>query len=326
MTNDKHTITTEHEHLQLTAPMEMVRNDDILNYLVKSKFIEMDRPSVNLTYRIDQAEIMRRHTIRVKADHPHVLADMTIIKPDTKLHTVDPDNDHIVKYLESTKALEKMVNGSGGTSLKLNHLNLFSIMSKLIEASATPQLVGYEDTLSKKQEKVINLIKDEAKYGKKIMVFTKNSWHAEYIYKQLENQAGIRPVFMKSQHSIPKRIGSLNDFRYRNRNVLITPFSLCRRGYNIPQCAVIIEADMIWDVETREQAFKRILRPQQKKKPIIHSVISRRMIDEYMYNSVLKKSNKMSVILDGASDGSNVIVNEKSIITMAREILQLARS
>jgi superfamily II DNA or RNA helicase len=300
----------------------IIRDEYLVSYTIRQDFKNMDHMS-GLESSLQLSEIMRRHSLRIKSDHPNVLADMTIPKPDTKIIQVNPDAEQIDIYLKSTSGLRDSLKAGAGFG---GSLSIFSVLHGLITASSSPQELGYKKDLTAKQKKVLEILKEEVGYGKKVIIFTRNTYHTEFLYEVISKEKGMLPVYLKSGHSISKRVRSLNDFRFRNSNVLITPFGLCKRGYNIPQSSVIIEADMIWDTEAREQAFRRILRPQQKKKPIIYSVISKKMIDEYMYNNQMKNSDHMAIVMDGASDGSYKAISNQNIVTMANEILKISET
>jgi len=301
----------------------IIQDNSLVSYTIRQDFKNMDHMH-GLESSLQLSEIMRRHSLRIKSDHPNVLADMTIPKPDTKLVQVSPDKEQIDIYLKSTSGLRDSL--KAGTGFGGNSLSIFSVLHGLITASSSPQELGYKQALTAKQKKIMEILKEEVGYGKKVIIFTRNTYHTEFLYEVIAKEKGMLPVYLKSGHSIAKRVRSLNDFRFRNSNVLITPFGLCKRGYNIPQSSVIIEADMIWDTEAREQAFRRILRPQQKKKPIIYSIISKKMIDEYMYNNQMKNSDHMAIVMDGASDGSYKAISNQNIVTMANEILKIAET
>ena len=104
----------------------------------------------------------------------------------------------------------------------------------------------------------------------------------------------------------------IDSFRFGDKNVLLSTYSLCGRGYNIPQASTVIEASQTWSVYDRAQAMARLIRPQQKKHPVVIRIVTNGMIDDYMTNHSLVRESSMERIPDGIekridSDGPSCV-------------------
>jgi SNF2 family DNA or RNA helicase len=67
---------------------------------------------------------------------------------------------------------------------------------------------------------------------------------------------------------------------------------------NIPEANVVVLADTSWTPSKQIQAYSRILRPQQKKKPRISLLRAEGTIDEYMAQLMQAKSEAIDEGID----------------------------
>jgi Cft2 family RNA processing exonuclease len=92
---------------------------------------------------------------------------------------------------------------------------------------------------------------------------------------------GLAHIVNDSQ-GIKNRNVVLNDFKNNGTNVLLATTTCGETGLNIQQANVVIIADTSWTPSKQIQAYSRILRPQQTRKPRIYLLRAKGTIDEYM--------------------------------------------
>jgi len=258
-------------------------------------------------------KIISPKMIRRRKTEPDVKKYMPDLNPVFKDHFIMPDTDHLTYYkywLENfanwfkTQLEKQKIDSSHNISTAI----ILAHLQKLDFASTIPQShqinkdhsgPAWSYQLTKKQEKVKELIVEAANNGEKIIVFSGRPDFLEFMQRHLEKE-GIHGYTFTGRQNTTARTLILDDFKTNpGISVLFATTTCGDTGLNIPEASTVIFADVNWTPSKTRQAYSRILRPDQEKEPHIHFIYNRGMIDEYMLQLCNMKSEGIDQAIDG---------------------------
>ncbi|MDO8726463.1 MAG: DEAD/DEAH box helicase [Candidatus Methanoperedens sp.] len=255
-------------------------------------------------------KMMSPKIIRRQREEPEVAPSISIPKPEisTELISMDPQQvthykhwlDEFAAWFKEQLRLEYKTEGGH----KIDQMVVLAHLTQLQFASTIPQSQKTNNThcawpggMTTKQQRTIELIKEAMNKGEKVIVFSERPDFQRLMHQELK-QKGIKShVFIGSQ-GIRKRNISLNDFKNNGIHVLLATTACGDTGLNIPEANVVIIADTSWTPSRQIQAYSRILRPQQKRKPRIYLLRARGTIDEYMQQLMSAKEEAIEEGID----------------------------
>jgi SNF2 family DNA or RNA helicase len=254
--------------------------------------------------------MMSPKIIRRQREEPEVARFVTIPKPDisTELISMDPSQvvhykhwlDEFAAWFKEQLRLEK----ESPEGHKIDQMVVLAHLTQLQFASTIPQSkkTNNEHCLwpggtTTKQERTLDLIKEALSREEKIIVFSERPDFQKLMQQELKSRNIKSNVFIGSQ-GIKSRNVVLNDFKNNGTHVLLATTTCGETGLNIPQANVVIIADTSWTPSKQIQAYSRILRPQQTRKPRIYLLRAKGTIDEYMQQLMDAKSEAIDEGID----------------------------
>lgn len=157
--------------------------------------------------------------------------------------------------------------------------------------AAVPQaVVPSYNHYSSKQQRIIEIVRGAIKRGRKAIVFSEYVESAHW-YANAPEFAALKPVVITGAVSLQrsKRSGDsererrLAEFRDGESQLLVATTPSMAEGFNIPQASVVVFDSFPWVPALQQQAWSRVLRPQQKERPVeIHLVSCEGTIDDYL--------------------------------------------
>jgi len=95
-----------------------------------------------------------------------------------------------------------------------------------------------------------------------------------------------------------------------NAKVLVTT-DVSKEGHDILSARHVVHFDLLWNPAAVRQRAGRLIRfNQEAKSVVIHTLITKNTVEEYMWETVAKKSKVMKEIMDGGRDEYRITKNE----------------
>lgn len=254
--------------------------------------------------------MMSPKIIRRQREEPEVARFVAIPKPEisTELISMDPNQvahykhwlDDFASWFKEQLRLEK----ESPEGHKIDQMVVLAHLTQLQFASTIPQSKKTNNEhclwpggVTTKQERTLGLIIEALSREEKIIVFSERPDFQKLMQQELRSRNIKSNVFIGSQ-GIKNRNVVLNDFKNNGTHVLLATTTCGETGLNIPQANVVIIADTSWTPSRQIQAYSRILRPQQTKKPRIYLLRAKGTIDEYMQQLMNAKSEAIDEGID----------------------------
>ncbi|CAG0970996.1 MAG: SNF2-related protein [Candidatus Methanoperedens sp.] len=279
-------------------------------------------------------QMMNSKIIRRQRDEPEVKEYITFPKPEIRTELIKMSPEHIKHYKhwldDFASWFKKQLRMEKEEGHKIDQMMVLAHLTQLQFASTIPQSpkTNTKDAQwsfgpTTKQQRTIELIKEAIANEEKIIVFSERPEFQRFIQEILHTKHGIKSHLFIGQQGIKERNILLNDFRNNGTNVLLATTSCGEVGLNIPEANVVVLADTSWTPSKQIQAYSRILRPQQKKKPKISLLRAAGTIDEYMAQLMAAKSEAIDEGIDyqeaAAFDASKWLSYKDFTIKMLRE-------
>lgn len=188
------------------------------------------------------------------------------------------------------------------------HVNLIAILARIRAVSFAldyPQRgipgFGAYLPLTSKQRWIIDELERETQEKNKTILYVEYPGLLKVISKEL-NARGIDNMLFHGQLPIKKRTQELNQ-RFRNGDcpILLASLGVTQKGLNLPQANRETLGSRSWSATEEEQAIKRALRPQQKRKVLVRYAHLPGSLDEYKAQLVRFKQDTVRVGLDWAT-------------------------
>ncbi|MDD5615018.1 MAG: SNF2-related protein [Candidatus Methanoperedens sp.] len=253
-------------------------------------------------------QMMCSKIIRRQREEPDVKIHVKFPKPKiyTELIKMSPDQvKHYKIWLDRfAEWFKKQLDMEAEGGHKIDQMMVLAHLTQLQFASTIPQspktntreaLWNFGDTT--KQERVVELIKEAIANSEKTIVFSERPEFQKHIQEKLK-ELGIKSHLFIGDQGIKERNILLDDFKSNGTHVLLATTTCGETGLNIPEANVVIIADTSWTPSKQIQAYSRILRPQQKKKPRIYLLRAKGTIDEYMQQLMDAKTEAINEGID----------------------------
>uniref|UniRef100_A0A6C0B075 Helicase ATP-binding domain-containing protein n=1 Tax=viral metagenome TaxID=1070528 RepID=A0A6C0B075_9ZZZZ len=158
-----------------------------------------------------------------------------------------------IKRETNKPSIKFVMNDSSGYTEKFNVLGKVN----------SPQMITDLTKQDNRNLLIINLIKEQLKFNRKILVLSDRRDHCEYFHLQLQNEnisSGVYLGGMKTKN----REESVNS------SVILGTYQASGEGFDVPELDTLILATPKSDVE---QAVGRILRQKNNNEPIVFDIV-----------------------------------------------------
>jgi superfamily II DNA or RNA helicase len=254
-------------------------------------------------------KMMCNKIVRRQKEEPDVKAHITFPKPEisTELIKMSPEHvkhykhwlDNFAQWFKEQLRMEKEEGHKIDQMMVLAHLTQLQFASTIPQSPKTnTKDAPWSFGPTTKQQRAIELVKEAIANEEKIIVFSERPEFQRFVQEILHTKYGVKSHLFIGDQGIKERNILLNDFRNNGTNVLLATTSCGEVGLNIPEANVVVLADTSWTPSKQIQAYSRILRPQQKKKPKIFLLRAVGTIDEYMSQLMAAKSEAIDEGID----------------------------
>ena len=178
-------------------------------------------------------------------------------------------------------------------------MQILAALTRLRQICCHPSLFinDYNEGCSK-LEQCMEIIKEAAKSGHKILLFSGYKSMFEIIEKELKNEQ-INYFKLTGSTKVDERIKMVDEF---NQNPEIQVFLISLKaggtGLNLTGADMVIHYDPWWNLSTENQATDRAYRIGQKNNVQVYKLITKNSIEEKIYELQEKKSKLANNMLD----------------------------
>lgn len=250
--------------------------------------------------------IKRRHE-----SEPAVSRYFKVPDPRILVTPVEWDEPHLAHYLKVAdlfadwyrKAREKA--DSAGSSINL--ITLLARIGAVQRACNFPQHIPGEDVifsappylpLTSKQRMAIERLCQWTDEGHKTVCFTDSPGQVELLARHVEER-GVEVVRFHGGIPIKERTAAMNRrFRYGPAPVMIANGKVTQNGLNIWQADRALMVNRFWTDTEEEQAYRRLLRPQQTRDVLVEFLQLKGSIDYYQAQMTGMKGETADSVID----------------------------
>lgn len=258
-------------------------------------------------------KLMEHKWLRRVTNEPKVTEETSIPQPLIKLAKVKPAKEQLEHYKihleEFYRIFQEYLHQDEDSDHKVNQSIVLAHLQNLQYCATMPQHpkvnpsteFSYKGKITKAQALTIDIIKKHYMKKEKLVLFTQRKDYPKLLKKWLQKH-NIRAETFTGDTGIDKRNKILDEFREGSLNVLLATINVIDTGLNIPQAkaAVFVEPD--WKYSKIEQAYRRLLRPQTKKAPVIYLIQNLGTIDQYLWQHCMTKKTAIEEALERKED------------------------
>ena len=270
----------------------------------------------NIQALVDANSIYSYHNIKVLS-----FEDVDIKLPVLNIHRISTTRttyqNHLYQ-LYDTKALDTIAQlGAHSKNLAaiwtiIHRMRQLSISPVLLKKSHSkmPNLTDNDTYKSPRIEHICNSIQndDSPIDPRQSLVFSYYTGTLDLIHQNLKER-GIKSIIVKSADDIQQRKYLIDKFLQGEYRVLLMTYAIGSLGYNLTKASKVYLAEVWWNMQVMQQAFRRAYRLGQE-----------RQVDVYMYATDNSIESRMLELCLGKQDIETVLINDckpKGKLTLA---------
>jgi hypothetical protein len=234
-------------------------------------------------------------TVIQKTDRSLVKDESFRIKAKTLKMSIQPSSEHMDLYLEKLDAVNRAHHPEQASMISLQ------MITELMKVSEVPHLFVPKMKPTKKQMAIVNATADCMKRKNSVIIFTGFTESAKKITELLK-EAELNTILVTSDMDTKQRYKKIEEFRKAEKSALIGNIDLIGKGFNLEVADTVIMSDIPWSPFKYDQSIGRILRPDQKGAPEVINCLNKTMIDNYKFEVLLAKQNRIEKMIDKNSD------------------------
>lgn len=246
------------------------------------------------------------HILRRVHEEPEVAAHVRIPKP-TRVHrAIDWDMPHLASYVETAEDFARWYRGVAASAGKEGHkVNLIALLARIgavFSAANVPDRrtkgpgSDFKGTTSKDRA-AIKLAKRFTAEGRKSVIFASSPDTLKKLSRLLTAE-GVESVTYDGTVPIARRSRDIKAWKNGGVPVMLASYGAAQLGLNWAMGSRVIAYNRDWSPRTEEQAFARVLRPQQQLDVEIHYLELKGSIDAYMRQLVEAKADAAGAGID----------------------------
>ena len=169
-------------------------------------------------------------------------------------------------------------------------MQILAALTRLRQICCHPSLFinNYKEG-SSKLEQCMEIIKEAAKGGHKILLFSGYTSMFEFIEKELKDN-GINYFKLTGSTKVEGRMELVDEFNKNEEiKVFLIPLKAGGTGLNLTGADMVIHYDPWWNISTENQATDRAYRIGQKNNVQVYKLITKDSIEEKIYELQKKK-------------------------------------
>jgi len=251
-------------------------------------------------------EAIAPHILRRVHHGPEVAKHIHIPVPTRHHHALMWDEAHLSSYIETERHFagwyRQMAEKEGRKGHKVNLIAILARIGAVFSAANIPERLkegpgaGFRGYTTK-DRKALGLAHGFTDQGKKTVLFASSP----DILRKLERlfaAAGIETATYDGTIPIAKRTKLIRGWKKGNVPVLLATYGAAQLGLNWAMGSRVIAYNREWSPRIEEQAFARVLRPQQQDQVEIHYLELRGSIDVYQRQLVEAKQDAAAAGID----------------------------
>ena len=232
------------------------------------------------------------------------LPSKTIIK-----ELVTLSDEHRKFYLDVKKGIKEECN-----KIQLNTTNLLSLVTRLRQATACPQILTTKDIKSTKLERCVELVEDLISKGEKVVVFSTFKESVKYLAEDLKE---YKPLVCTGDSSESIINDNVDKFQTdENCKLIIATHQKMGTGITLNKASYMIFIDTPFNYSDFSQACDRIYRIGTKRPVFIYNLICEGTIDERVAQIVDKKQAISDYVVDDKLTNDNLRVLKDYILDL----------
>lgn len=310
-----------HNLLKLTAPYEIAATGTLLtnapvNAYLPLKWLGVDKANLT-TYKRQYCEyggfggheiigyrnleVLKEeidyNSLRRTKDILKDLPEKTIIK-----ELVTLSDEHRKFYQDVKKGVKEECN-----KIQLNTNNLLSLVTRLRQATACPQILTTNNIKSSKLERCAELTDDLISHGEKVVIFSSFKESVNYIEEELKE---YHPLICTGDTKESIISNNVDKFQTDPTcKLLIATHQKMGTGITLNAASYMIWVDTPFTYAQFMQGCDRIYRIGTKRPVFIYNLICENTIDERVAQIVEKKQAMSDYIIDGklTNDSINIL-------------------
>ena len=198
--------------------------------------------------------------------------------------------------MQAKREIAETINVKG---FEKSHIQVLAALTRLRQICCHPGLFikDYEEK-SSKLEQCIEIVKDAAEAGHKILLFSGYTSMFEFIEKELDKNY-ITYFKLTGSTKVDERIRMVDEFNERQDvKVFLISLKAGGTGLNLTGADMVIHYDPWWNASAENQATDRAYRIGQKNNVQVYKLITKNSIEEKIYDLQQKKSQLIDNVLD----------------------------
>ncbi len=149
----------------------------------------------------------------------------------------------------------------------------------------------FQPELSGKTVMLMSLLQSIVESGQKVLVFTQFREMGDMLQQMIEQQLGVRPLFLHGGCSIKERQTIVDRFQLNQRNdqILLLSLKAAGTGLNLTAASHVIHYDLWWNPAVEAQATDRAYRIGQHQNVLVHRFITQNTFEEHIDKMIQDK-------------------------------------
>ena len=256
----------------------------------------------NLSILKDEIEYnsLRRTKEEVLTDLP----EKTIIK-----EIITLSDEHRKFYQDIKNGVKEECN-----KIKLNTSNLLSLVTRLRQATACPQILTTNNIKSSKLDRAVDLVEDLISRGEKVVVFSTFKESVNYLAELLKKYKPLICTGDSKQQDIDNNIDLFQ--KDLSKKLIIATHQKLGTGVTLNSASYMIFIDTPFTESGFSQACDRIYRIGTKKPVFIYNLICEGTIDERVSQIISKKKALSNYIIDDNLDTETLAILKDYILDL----------
>ena len=150
----------------------------------------------------------------------------------------------------------------------------------------------FDAALSGKTELLFELLESIIESGEKVLVFTQFREMGKLLERFIEERFGEKPMFYHGGCSITRRQEMTDRFQHnRADKIFLLSLKAAGTGLNLTAASHVIHYDLWWNPAVENQATDRAYRIGQKKKVMVHRMITKNTFEERIDEMIRQKKH-----------------------------------
>lgn len=198
--------------------------------------------------------------------------------------------------------------------INLNTSNLLSLVTRLRQATACPQILTSSNVKSSKLERCVDLATDLIDRGEKVVIFSTFKESVKYIADELKMYSPLVCTGDSKDFEIDKNIDLFqNDDKYK---ILIATHQKLGTGVTLNRASYMIFIDTPFTAAAFQQSCDRIYRIGTKKPVFIYNLICENTVDERVAKIISTKQAMSDYIIDDKLNNDTINILKDYILDL----------